>query len=241
YATVSRGYKAGGFNTSTAVPPDRRLYEPEYLWNVEAGVNVHSADRSLEFRGAVFTMRRSDQQVSTSSQSDPADPLTFVFYTDNAARGENTGLEGEFGWRPVDSLRFGANLGLLRARFLDYRVGGEDLSGVEPPHSPSWTYGLNAEWRSARGLFARAELNGVDAFAFSASHDQRSSAYHLVNARIGYERDRVSVSVWSRNLLDRRYATRGFFFGNEPPDFAPKRYVANGDPRQVGATLSVQF
>ena len=241
YATLSRGYKAGGFNLSSAVPAERRLYDPEYLWNVEAGINLRSADRTVDFRGTVFTMRRTDQQVSTSFQSDPADPLTFVFYTDNAARGENTGVEGQFGWRPVDALRLGASVGLLRARFLDYQVGAEDRSQVEPPHSPSWTYGVDAEWRSPRGPFARIEMNGLDSYAFSASHDQRSNAYHLVNARIGYEHDALNVSVWTRNLFDRAYATRGFFFGNEPPDFAPKRYIANGDPREVGVTVSLQF
>jgi hypothetical protein len=42
-------------------------------------------------------------------------------------------------------------------------------------------------------------------------------------------------------VLDRRYATRGFFFGNEPPDFEPRRYIDNGDPRQVGVTVSIDF
>ena len=34
---------------------------------------------------------------------------------------------------------------------------------------------------------------------------------------------------------------RGFFFGDEPPDFTPKRYVQTGDPRQVGVTLNYSF
>jgi outer membrane receptor protein involved in Fe transport len=241
YVSLSRGYKAGGFNLSFDVPPDRRVYDPEFLWNLESGLDWHDAGRRVELRAAVFYMRRTDQQVSTSYQADPANPLTFVFLTDNAARGENYGVESQVAWRPAERLRLGATLGLLRARFIEYTVGGVDQSGIEPPHAPSWTYGLQAEWSEPRGFYARAELNGVDAFAFSASHDQRSSPYHLVNLRAGFARNGWNASAWTRNLLDRHYATRGFYFGNEPPDFADKRYVDNGDPRQIGVTVSVDF
>jgi hypothetical protein len=37
------------------------------------------------------------------------------------------------------------------------------------------------------------------------------------------------------------YAVRGFFFGNEPPDFADKLYIQRGDPRQVGVTFHYSF
>jgi outer membrane receptor protein involved in Fe transport len=60
----------------------------------------------------------------------------------------------------------------------------------------------------------------------------------LVNLRVGYEAERWTASLWTRNALNRRYATDGFFFGNEPPDFIPKRYIDNGDPRQVGISVS---
>jgi hypothetical protein len=41
--------------------------------------------------------------------------------------------------------------------------------------------------------------------------------------------------------LNERYAQRGFFFGNEPPDFPEKLYLQQSDPRQVGLTLSYRF
>lgn len=241
YLTLSRGYKAGGFNLSQGVPDSRRVYDPEFLWNVETGLDVRSGDGRFEARGAVFYMRRTDQQVGTSVQPDPEDPLTFVFFTDNAARGENYGVESQVGWYVLPGLRLGAALGLLRARFVEFEVGGVDVSDADPPHAPRWTYGLSAEWRTAGGFFARAELDGVDDFAFSASHRERSSQYHLVHARVGYEQERWSATLWARNLLDREYATRGFFFGLEPPDYPDRRYVDLGDPRQVGVTVSLYF
>jgi hypothetical protein len=42
-------------------------------------------------------------------------------------------------------------------------------------------------------------------------------------------------------LFDKEYFVRGFFFGNEPPDFAATLYTRLGDPRHYGLTLSYDF
>ena len=34
---------------------------------------------------------------------------------------------------------------------------------------------------------------------------------------------------------------RGFYFGNEPPEFTDKRYVQSGDPRHAGITVTYTF
>jgi len=51
----------------------------------------------------------------------------------------------------------------------------------------------------------------------------------------------LRISVWCNNLTNQEYAVRGFFFGNEPPDFASKRYVHLGDPRTFGVTTTFMF
>ena len=238
YLSLNRGYKAGGVNLATSLPDALRRFGPEALWNLEAGYSARWADGTVQQRTSVFVMRRQDQQVASSYQSDPADPLTFVFITANAARGENLGVESQWTWQRTRAWRLGANLGLLRARYLDYRRGDADLAGRDQPHAPRWQASVSADWQGGGGLFAHAEVTGKAAFYFSASDDQRSSAYGLVNLRAGWRDARWTVTAWVRNLLDQHYATRGFFFGNEPPDFAPKRYVNNGDPRQAGVSAS---
>jgi iron complex outermembrane recepter protein len=183
-------------------------------------------------------MRRLDQQVAGSVQYDPEDPLTFILLTDNAARGENFGLESELGWQVSDSLRIGATLGLLSAKFLDYSLGASTLDGRDQPFAPSYQAGLTLDWHNSRGFFARADLQAVDGYFFSASHDERNEPYQLLNLRIGYDAVKWSISLWARNLLDEHYATHGFYFNLEPPDYAAKRYIQNGDPRQVGMRVS---
>jgi len=237
YVTASRGYKAGGFNIGAFVPDDRREFEPEYLWNLEGGLRHASGDGALAVEVSIFQMWRESQQVATSFQLDPGDPLSYVFYTDNAARGRNAGLEAALAWRVVPALKLGATLGLLQSEYLGYRYGERDLDGREQAHAPGWQYSLSAEWNPVLGWMARADLIGSDAFYFDASHDQRSQPYSLVNLKAGYGGDRWSVYAWGRSVFDERYAVRGFYFGLEPPDFADKLYVQQGDPRQFGVTL----
>jgi len=238
YLTASRGYKAGGFNIGLFVPEERREFEPEYLWNLEAGLHRASDDGRFSADVSVFHMWREFQQVATSFQLDPGDPLSYVFYTDNAARGRNAGLEATLAWRPIDSLTLGSTLGLLHTEYVGYRYGDRDLDGREQAHAPGWQYSLSAEWTSPRGWMARADLYGSDAFYFDASHDQRSDPYALLNLKVGYSGERWSAYLWGRNVFDERYAVRGFYFGLEPPDFANKLYVQLGDPRQFGVTLT---
>ncbi|HKE46139.1 MAG TPA: TonB-dependent receptor [Steroidobacteraceae bacterium] len=241
YASLSRGFKSGGFNIGAAITPDRRQYGPEYLWNLETGVKALLADRRLETDVTLFYMQRRNEQVETSFQFDPTDPLTFVFYTDNAAQGRNYGLEASVRWLATDTLSLDASLGLLRSYYVDYMFGDRNLDGREQTNAPSYSYSVGLTWRHPFGWMARLGVNGRDAYYYSASNDQRARVATLVNAKAGYESERWSVYLWGQNVFDEDYSQLGFFFGNEPPDFPDKRYTQAGDPRQLGLTAQWRF
>jgi len=241
YATLARGYKNGGFNIGAAVEPQRREYAPEYLWNLETGLKSRFAEGRVESDLALFYMRRRSQQVETSFQLDPGDPLSFVFYTDNAAAGENYGAEATVAWRVMERWTLDAAVGLLKARYIDYVRGDRVLTGREQAHAPSYQYAFGLTWEHPFGWMARADVTGRDAFYFSPSHDERARVATLLNLRAGIERERWSAFVWGLNVTDQYYSQLGFFFGNEPPDFADRRYTQAGDPRQWGATFRVRF
>ena len=237
YATVARGYKAGGFNIGQFVPDEQRQFTPEYLWNAESGMRFGNAAAGVQGEVAFFYMWREDQQVATSFQLDPGDPLSYVFFTDNAARGRNYGLEASLAWQPVERLQFCATLGLLHSEYVGYRYGDRNLDGREQAHAPGYQYSLSAQWGDGEGWMARADLNGVDAFYFDTSHDQRSDPYTLLNLKAAYLRGPWSVEAWVRNVMNENYAVRGFYFGLEPPDYADKLYFQRGDGRLAGITL----
>jgi iron complex outermembrane recepter protein len=242
YARFARGYKAGGFNIGEALPDNLLTYDTETLHNLEAGYRAANVAGTLSTDVALFYMRRYDQQVPTGVQLVPGDPLTFVQYTDNAAGGENYGLEGTLTWRPVASLLVDARLALLETRYLDYAIEdiGLDLSGREQAHAPQYQFDLGLEYRHSL-YFARVDFAGVDDFYFDDSHDERAPSRLLTNLKAGLSGKHWQAEVWVRNLFDEYYSQRGFWFGNEPPDFTPKRYVQAGDPRHFGVTVTRSF
>ncbi|NKB65726.1 MAG: TonB-dependent receptor [Candidatus Latescibacteria bacterium] len=244
YASASRGYRSGGVNQHPYLAAANRPYDPEYMLNFELGWRARGARHSSALM--LFHALRSDQQVSLSSQQDPGDPNSFFFFTANAAKGRNSGVEVEQRFRPGSGVELFGSLGLLATHVDPYSFqaadGVETQAGDrEAAHAPSYTFSLGGQLRDKSGLGARLELTGMDQFFYSDSHDQESTAYQLVNGQISYHWNNWSVQLWGRNLLDERYGVRGFFFALEPPDYADKLYVAYGDPRQVGLQLSTRF
>jgi iron complex outermembrane recepter protein len=243
HATLSRGYKAGGFNIGANVPPDKIEFTAEYLWNIEVGDRKDWLDGRLTTDATLFYMRRTNQQVTSSTQQDPNDPSTFIFVTSNAAHGDNFGLESTANYQLNAEWQLLASLALLHTRYLDYRyvdpVTGDEhnLDGRQQAHAPDYQFSVGADWRHPSGFRAHVDLTGMASFYFDTSHDQTSKSRRLVNGRFGYEADVWSISLWGRNLFNSAYAVRGFYFGNEPPDFPNKLYIQRGDPRQLGITI----
>ena len=240
YITLSKGYKAGGFNLGL-VPEEQREFEQEELWSIESGLKSAWLDGRLQLNMAVFYNARKDQQVRTSLQLVPNDPASFVFFTDNAAEGKTLGLEADFHWIPNDSWEFYGSAGLLNAEFDDFVTPQRDLSGRDQAHAPSYSLALGGTYRHPGGVFMRLDASARDEFYFDVSHDQKSEPVEIVNARLGYEAERWTIQLWARNILDERYAVRGFYFGNEPPNFPNNLYIRQGDPRQVGVTFDMGF
>jgi len=241
YATLARGYKAGGFNIGADVPAERRSFESEILHSLELGARASNADDSLSGDVALFYMRRQNQQVPTGEQLDPKNPLSFVLYTDNAARGENYGVEGTLRWQLAPGFLLDLRGALLETRYLGYQFGERNLDGREQAHAPQYQFDVGMEYRVATGFFARVDFAGLDDFYFDASHDERAPSRVLTHLKAGFSGNHWRAEVWVRNVFDRYYSQRGFRFGNEPPEFIPTRYVQAGDPRHAGLTVAYTF
>ncbi len=242
YAAVSRGYKAGGVNQHPHLVAGSRPFDPEYILNMEAGLRSLGARTSTVL--TLFHSLRTGQQVDLSSQRDPNDPNSFFFFIANAEGGRNSGLELEQTYSPVNGIRFFGALGYLNTHVDAYETedGKKTRGDRAAAHAPEYTARIGGEYRDRSGLFCRLELSAVDEFYFSGSHDQKSEAYQLLNGRLGFDWKSWTIAAWGRNLLDERYAVRGFFFDNDPrAEVGDTRYIAHGDPRQFGVTLSVGF
>lgn len=258
YALVSRGYKVGGVNGDALGKAqksgfdtaqidflqDRLEFTTENLNNWELGLKGRYFDDRLVARVAAFYMDRDNVQLKgwiNEGQS-------FVGYVDNAATGENYGAEVELVFHATNKLQIFANLGWLETKVHDFVVYDSeqgalvDKSGREQAHAPNYQFNVGGEWQSEEGVYARVEVEGKDRFYFSDSHDQQSDSYALLHARVGYRSGPFNVALWGRNLTDKDYQTRGFYFPNDPRKFYIfEPYYQYGEPRVVGVAASYEF
>jgi outer membrane receptor protein involved in Fe transport len=241
YLTASRGYKGGGFNPGPSVPVDRRLYDPEFLYNFEAGLKGVFLKERLRTNVAYFYDLRRDQTLKRSYQVDPSDPLSYIYLSESVARGRGTGVELESSFDIQPWLTVFTAGSLMHSAFTDVPADSAELQSRSFAIAPNYQYSTGVRSQLSNGLFGRIEVTGRDTYYFDDGHNQQSAAYSLLNASLGYLSGSWKLTVWGRNLGNQSYAVRGFYFGNEPPDFPTKLYVQQGDPRAVGVTVSYLF
>ena len=242
FLSLSRGFKGGGFNPGTNTPSDLTDYSPEFLTTLESGVRSSWLENLLKTSLTAFVGYRRDQQARFAFQADPNDPLTFTYLTDNAARGRTMGLEGEARWALSTNFDLVASGALLDSEFTKYNTPlGASLEGRDTAHSPNWSYATSGEYTVTENLYFKVGVSGKDSFYFDDSHNERSHISTVTNAEVGWRDTTWSVTAWGRNLFNEDYALRGFFFGNEPPDFPNKLYIQKGEPAQFGVTATFYF
>jgi len=244
YGSINRGYKAGGANTEGTLPTNLREFSPEYLWNYELGYKVSLLDNQAYVRSAVFYMDRDDMQVRTSYLEVRQDGSTdFVSYLGNAATGTNVGIELEAGWQITSALEIYGAIGLLDTEYNGFiDADGNDKSGDEQAHAPSYQFNLGLNYQLSDNLLVNISVDGKDEFLFSDTHQEKSESIEVVNLSISYSENDWQVKLWARNLFDEDYATRGFYFGNDPRDeYAAKAYYQLAEPAVFGATFDYNF
>ena len=244
YASISRGYKTGGFNTDGSLDSDLREFNAEELMNYEFGFKGTLYNDQLQTQLALFFMDRDDVQISSSVVRTRADSSSeFIDYVGNAAAGSNYGLEISAKFQATDNAVFHGSLGLLKTEYKNFiNSAGDNLGGRQQAHAPEYQYTLGVDIRISSELELDVNIQGKDSFYFSDSHSVRSKDYNLVNASLSYSWNEWQLTLWGRNLSDEDYSVRGFFFGNDPRDnYTAKGYTQLGEPMRYGLTLNMDF
>jgi outer membrane receptor protein involved in Fe transport len=242
YTSLSRGYKSGGVNNNDALPDNKRKFDTEYMYSLEAGLKSLWLEGDMMTNLAVFHSWRRDAQVKSSVYVGGGQ---FEDSITNAARGRNLGIEADMDWLVNDKFRLMAAVGILKAVFDEYDnpdLTATNVDGRRQAHAPNYQFTLGGEYYVAPGWTFRTNLEGKDEFYFSNSHNSKSKSYVLTNASLDYQQKNWKVSLWGRNLFDRDYYTRGFYFGNDPRDgYIDHTYVQYGDPRVVGLNFTYDY
>ena len=190
-------------------------------------------------------MQRDNQQVQISSQQDLGDPNSFYYFTANAEGGYNYGLEVDSKIKLGTSLTIDGSLGLLQTHVEEYTFdsGSESitLGGRNQAMSPKYNFSIGINYTHRSGFFAKFDTHGKDEYYYSESHNQTLNSHLISNGSLGLKKDKWTISLWGKNISDKRYAIHGFYFGLEPPDYANKEYIQLAEPIHFGATLAYQF
>lgn len=242
YLTISRGYKAGGFNLGAAAQA-KPNFDQEAVVSYELGTKGTALRGRFYFDTALFYEQRNNMQVLNSKQLVAGDPNSFQIYTDNAGKGFNAGIESTGRFKLSETVETGGSLGLLRAYTHTYiQDDGSIIESREQAHAPGYTAAVYGLWHHSSGFMARVDVQAKDHFYFSAApKTNESKAYALTHIKLGYEQPSWDAYLWVSNLFNSGYAVRGFEFGNEPPDFNDALYLQKGDPRQMGITAQWNF
>ncbi|AFY99583.1 TonB-dependent receptor domain-containing protein [Calothrix sp. PCC 6303] len=229
YTTIAKGYRPSGLNYRANGASTLRFGE-EKTWSYEVGLKSAWLDNRLLANLSFFHNDINNYQVLQFDESG-------FFGRVNNVDIKATGVEFELNAKPTKGLDLIASIGYVDSKYKNYLNSdtGVNLSDNRVPLSPQFTYNLAAQYRSPGGIFARAELRGYGLTYFDDENQIKQEPYAVVNARIGYQWQKVSVYLYANNLFDTRYITSGFLF---PP---PIQTVGFGDPFTFGVQLKANL
>lgn len=240
YATVSKGFRSGGFNPTDKVG---RKYKKEELWNYEAGFKSQIGRHSF-FNASVFYMDISDRQVYT------LDLLTVSQLIANPIpKSHVEGLELELSTQPIRHLQIGGGFGLLRSKIDSYdpsvyagTVASGDFKGNQLNQIPGYSYNAYVEYLypiASLDLIARGEFNGSGGdYYWEIDNEDKRAPQHFANFRLTLKSEHWSLSGFVDNAFDERYVV----------EFVPYEFSGGlsdlglpGRPRRYGVELGFNF
>lgn len=237
YASVTRGYTAGGFNTDAATLAALSVpFAPEKVTNYELGLKSQWLQNRLQVNAAVFHLDYKDKQELFFNN------LTRVLTITNAAEATVKGAEIEVSYRPTPWLSLMANYGYLDTRYDRFVIPGGVVNtgnplGSSPVNRGALAADLNLPLGASGYLVGSASWAYTDGYYTGATKDPNLhvDAYALTNLSLGYEPVSRAwrASAWVKNLTDTEYlltpSTQGVL----------AEYL--GEPRTWGVMVSAKF
>ena len=148
YATVSTGFRSGGFNAGVFVNPLLQgSFGPEDVTAYEIGSKNRFFDNKVQLNLSIYRNEFSDLQVQNQFLVPAAGGgFTTTSIILNAARAHSQGIEVELQAVPVPGLNLAVSGTLMEAKYDDYKntpapanyTGFRDLTGNDVPYSPNY-------------------------------------------------------------------------------------------------------
>ncbi|MBF1584537.1 MAG: TonB-dependent receptor [Prevotella sp.] len=227
YASVARGYKAGGYNvtsTTTTLP----AYDPEYNWNYEIGAKLAFLQGRLQTEMSLFYIDWKHQQVTTTVPG-----LGNII--NNAGHSDSKGFELSATYRPLMGLELQANYGYTYARFLRYEKSATvHFTGNMLPMVPRQTMAFAANYTlfhvmGLDKLMLNASLTGTGKIYWTEDNQLKQPFYALLNLKIAATKGRFTWELWSKNTTNTHYMSYAFA--------SSATYAQRGKPFMMGTSI----
>lgn len=227
YASVARGYKAGGYNV-TSTTKKLPAYDPEYNWNYEVGAKLAFFNGALQTEMSLFYIDWKHQQVTTTVPG-------VGNIISNAGHSNSKGFELSATCRPVIGLELQANYGYTYAKFLRYKKSATvDFTGNMLPMVPRQTLSLAANYTLSDvagldKLMFNAALTGTGKIYWTEDNKLEQPFYALLNLKVAATKGRFTWEVWTKNTTNTYYMSYAFA--------SSATFAQRGKPFMVGTSL----
>jgi iron complex outermembrane receptor protein len=243
YVTYSEGYRPGFLNRPGGSVSDDGSYTVPFAFdtddvtNYELGWKLDLLDGTLRFNGDLFFVEIENMQIGIFDTG-----ISNLFFSDNGANAEVTGLEGDLTWVPgsVPGLMLTGGFSLLDTEITDSLVTNFVQEGDELAFAPELQATVNAryEWDLVGGNLAHVmsyvsysdEVN-TD---IVADNSITLDSWMLWGATAGISADQWTAELYVENLTDERAEVSGNAIFN-------RARVTMTRPRTMGLRFTYDF
>lgn len=229
FASISRGFKSGGFNGgfldfTDAVVEEDVPFDEEQLTSYEIGIKSTLVNGSVYFNASAFYYDYEDYQALGFSGLSQ-----FINNSDATVKGADL----ELVWMPTNKWDISLGASLLNTEVDEVIVRNQGaFTGTNMVLAPEFTLNGLVRYQVTDALSVQVDFNhmGDHFFDVTNSDVSKEDAYTVFNARIGYEiSDNLSVAAFVKNLSNQEYRVYTFDFtpiaGFNQQFYAPPRWA----------------
>lgn len=228
YATVSSGFRSGGFNFGFfANPALPAFFSPETVTAYEIGSKNRFLDNRLQVNLSAYLNEFRDLQVQNQFLITTPTGTTTTSVILNAASASSKGVELEVEAVPTDGLNLALSATLMEARYDSYAnvpapanySGTLDYSGNHIPYSPDWkitgVISYDIDLGSAGRIVPQATVLWSDGYFNTDTNTvlDRQDSFAKLDLRLGWTSadDRFTVEGFVNNVTDEITLNRSTF------------------------------
>jgi iron complex outermembrane recepter protein len=265
YATYSKGFRPGGINRRSTLPP----YHADFLKNYEAGWKTSWFNNTFRWNGAIFLEDWQNFQFSILG----ANGLTEI---KNANQARIKGVESDVTWVPIHGFTINASAAYTDAKLTanycgktnkdgdpvtdcpaklpdgrvnpEYPDGPQAPSGKSLPVTPKFKVNLTAryefdlaDWNAyVQGSAVGQTSNWTDLRLKERGRIGQQKGYVVTDFSAGIDKDGVSLSIYLKNAFDRR-ASLNRYAECAVSVCGTQYYIVPNQPRTIGVKVGKKF